>query len=524
MNKTAIIDGATGLQRTFHDYYTISTQVASTLRDVYHVNETTTIAMFCPNHVDYLPVCLAIALCGAKMTPINPLYTKHELSTVLDRSRTSILITHISKLDIALQSMNDSPTVQHIIVINDDDNEVTSPAYGTVTLNSIKKHDNIPLTNSIHELHNKTESQPFCIPYSSGTTGLPKGVCLSHSNIISNLLQCHMIDHTHFLKEHKLISPLPFFHIYAYTVSMLYTAWQGQTLITSSQRFDLQQFCSLVQEHQPERAHLVPPIILGLQKHPIIDQYNLSSLQMIMSAAAPLSSDIEIAVQQRLPNVTIKQGWGMSELSPIGTLSSDTNRRQGSVGQLIPSTIGKIINNETGQSLGPNEIGELIIKGPQVMMGYLDDPDKTLECLSPNGWLRTGDIAMYDDDGYIYITDRIKELIKVNGYPVAPAELEALLLTHPYVNDAAVIAIPDDDSGELPRAYIVLNDDIITIIENNKDDFTLNIYEWIKERVAPYKRLKGGIVFIDIIPKSASGKILRRILKDDYNNTERKVM
>jgi 4-coumarate--CoA ligase len=176
----------------------------------------------------------------------------------------------------------------------------------------------------------------------------------------------------------------------------------------------------------------------------------------------------------------------------------------------VSSTYGKIVG-EDGMTLGPNVPGELAIKGPQVMMGYLDDPEKTQETMSSSGWLRTGDVAYYDEEGFFFITDRIKELIKVKGFPVAPAELEELLLGHDMVNDVAVIQVPDEESGELPRAYIVLKPDC----EKTHQDMEKEIYEWVKERVAPYKRLDGGIEFIEVVPKSASGKILRRILRQE---------
>ena len=289
---------------------------------------------------------------------------------------------------------------------------------------------------------------------------------------------------------------------------MLHCGWRGHELITSSGRFDLEEFCSVVQEHQPERSHLVPPICLGIAKHPVVEKYDMSSLRTIISAAAPLTESTEEAVKERLPGICIKQGWGMSELSPLGLLNSDFNTKPGSVGPLVSNTLGKIVG-EKGQSLGPNEDGELLIKGPQVMMGYLDDPDKTEECLSHSGWLRTGDVGHYDEDGYFFITDRIKELIKVRGYQVAPAELEALLLTHEAINDVAVIQIPDDSAGELPRAYVVLQ-----ATEDAQKTTEEDIKAWVKEKVAPYKRLEGGVIFTDVIPKSASGKILRRILRD----------
>ena len=502
-DKVAIVDGTTGLQRTFHDYHATTGGIAAAFSKDMGISESSTVAMYCPNHVDYLPVALATSLCGAKLTPINPLYTNLEVGVVLDRSRSSVLVAHVSKLDVALQCAKDSKYIKHVIVITDEKGEAIPE--GTIDLDALRKHDGA-FCQTHHVVHKSTQHHPFLLPYSSGTTGLPKGVCLTHDNIVANLLQCDEVEGIAFPPSHKLISPLPFFHIYAFTVSMMYCAWKGQTLITNSGRFDLEQFCKLVQEHKPQRAHLVPPILLGLAKHPVVDKYDLSSLRMLISAAAPLGQETEVAVTQRLPSCECKQAWGMSELSPIGTLNSDFNIKPGSVGPLVSSTVGKIVN-EQGQSLGPNQDGELLIKGPQVMMGYLDDSDRTEECLSKSGWLRTGDMARYDEDGFFYITDRIKELIKVRGYPVAPAELEALLLTHEAVKDAAVIQVKDEMSGELPRAYVVLKETAAAVAE-------IDLYEWVKERVASYKRLDGGVVFTDSIPKSASGKILRRILRD----------
>jgi 4-coumarate--CoA ligase len=527
-DKVAIVDGSNGLQRTFQEYYTTTTGLAGTmfvdmLDNIEDSQSVPTVAIFCPNHVDYLPICLSIALCGAKMTPINPLYTLPELTRVIECSRPTIVIAHVSKLDITLQAMKQSKNiVEHVIVVTDDGGteNATSP-YGTIPLNSLRHHTSTRYS-SAPNLKDTTDTYPCNIPYSSGTTGLPKGVCLTHASLVANLLQTYIMERDVFLPHHKLICPLPFYHMYAYAVSMLYTAWQGQTIITTSSRFDLEQFCSLVEQYQPERAHLVPPIIIGLGKSPVVEKYNLSSLQIIVSAAAPLSSETELAAQNRIgENCRIKQFWGMSETSPIGMMNADHNIKSGSVGPLVASTMGKIIHPETGKSLGPNQSGEFVLKGPQVMMGYYEDIDKTAECMSDSGWLRTGDVAHYDDDGYFYITDRIKEIIKVNGLQVAPAELESLLLTHPKVADVAVISIPDEQCGELPRAYIVLKEPIRNAGSPHESSliYEKEIYDWVKERVAPYKRLKGGIVFTSTIPKSASGKILRRILKDEYDTT-----
>lgn len=502
-DKVAMIDGSTGLKRTFGNYESISSNLAASLIHDFGVEEDSTVALFSTNHVDYLPILLAVSLTGAKVTPINPLYTRQELSVVLQRSRSSVLLVHESRLDVALESVADCPLVKHIVVITDHNHHAIPE--GTVSLESLKsKHANGAVTETVHAVHKKVDTHPFLLPYSSGTTGLPKGVCLTHKNLVANLQQTAIVEEIGFPESHKMISPLPMFHIYGLQTAVLYCAWKGQQVITTSGRFDLQEFCELVQEHRPERAQLVPPIILQLSKNDIVDKYDCSSIQQIVSAAAPLGSEIGSLAKKRL-GAEIKQGWGMSELSPIGTLNGDYNSKDGSIGPLVSSTFAKVVDSE-GKTLPPLEDGELLIKGPQVMLGYLDDPEKTDECLSESGWLRTGDICHYDEDGYFYITDRLKELIKVRGYQVAPAELEALLLTHEQVNDVAVIQIPDDLSGELPRAYIV-KDPAADVSEED-------IKAWVKERVAPYKRLEGGVVFIDVIPKSASGKILRRLLRD----------
>ncbi|KAL7569274.1 hypothetical protein ACA910_016825 [Epithemia clementina (nom. ined.)] len=508
--KIAIVDTFTGLQRTFGDHYRTVGSLAANLHYEMDVGHGDCVALLCPNHVDYLAVPLAVSLTGAMLTPINPLYTARELATVLNRSRSSVLIVHFSKLSVALEAVKDTEHhIKYIIVMTDSGDEVLPE--GTVAFDWLRNHDE-PLNKTFKDIHDATHERFCVLPYSSGTTGLPKGVCLTHQNLVTNLWKYDVLERKFFPSDHKLSSPLPFFHIYAFTVSLLYTAWRGQTLITSSGRFDLEEYCKAIETYKVERSHLVPPILLGLAKSPVVDKYDLSSLQTIISAAAPLGSDTEKRVSDRIGCI-VKQAWGMSELSPLATANSDDNARSGSVGPLTSSTFGKIVD-EHGNSLPPNQSGELLIKGPQVMAGYLNEPDKTAETKSDSGWLRTGDVAHYDEDGFFYITDRIKELIKVRGYQVAPAELEALLLTHEAVQDVAVIGKPDEACGELPRAYIVLRENSAGEEANStvsEDD----IYDWVKSRVAPHKRLDGGIVFTDKVPKSASGKILRRLLRDE---------
>jgi len=411
---------------------------------------------------------------------------------------------------VALEAMKQAKHVKHIVIIPEHEDDPIPE--GTISLYSLKNH-NKPLHITCRSIHKDLSSHPCVLPYSSGTTGMPKGVCLSHNNIVANLQQIYEFESPCFPSDHKLISPLPFFHIYGFLASILYPAWRGQQVITMSGRFDLEIFCQLVEKHQPQRAHLVPPILNGLAKSPVVDKYDLTSINMILSAAAPMGKETEDAVKDRI-SCGVKQAWGMSELSPLGTISLDLNTRSGSVGQLVPNTIGKVVDPETNKSLPENQSGELMIKGPQVMMGYLNAPEKTAECLDSNGWLKTGDLMYYDEDGFFFITDRLKELIKVRGYQVAPAELEALLLTHPRVNDAAVVPVKDEESGELPIAYVVMK-----LERTSQQTCEEDIKEWVKERVSPYKRLT-RVIFTDEIPKSASGKILRRLLVAGAENEE----
>jgi acyl-CoA synthetase (AMP-forming)/AMP-acid ligase II len=267
-------------------------------------------------------------------------------------------------------------------------------------------------------------------------------------------------------------------------------------------RFDLEQFLKILQDYQITRANLVPPIILALAKHPIVDNYDLSHLKIIMSGAAPLSAELAQACAERIGCIVL-QGYGLTETSPVTHVNPEDPARikLGSVGVPIANTECAVVSLETGNPLGVREEGEIWIRGPQVMKGYLNNPDATAQTLTPDGWLRTGDVGYVDEDGYFYIVDRVKEMIKYKGLQIAPAELEAVLLTHPAVADAAVIPSPDPEAGEVPKAFVVL--------KGTATDEELMAY--VAARVAPFKKIR-RIEFVEQIPKSPSGKILRRVL------------
>jgi acyl-CoA synthetase (AMP-forming)/AMP-acid ligase II len=419
------------------------------------------------------------------VTPINPLYTKHEIAHQLKDSGARFLATVPGCAEKAVEA------VQHGLI-----EEVF--VFGTTP--GATPFDSLLVDNGRAE---QVEIDPrkdlIALPYSSGTTGLPKGVMLTHHNLVANI--CQMEGLCYFYETDTLICVLPLFHIYGLVVVLNMGLYSGSTIVLMP-RFDLESFLQAVQDYEVTLAHLVPPIVLALSKHPIVDNYRLPNLKTIFSGAAPLGEDLTRACMDRL-GITVRQGYGMTETSPV-THSSPApplDIKFGSVGVPAPNTECKIIDLETGAPLGPGEKGEVCVRGPQVMIGYLNNPEATALTIDAEGWLHTGDIGYVDEDGHFFIVDRAKELIKYKGLQVAPAELEAVLLAHPSVADAAVIPYPDDEAGEVPKGIIVLKEPIEPQA----------LLEFVAERVAPHKRIR-HLEFVDKIPKSPSGKILRRVL------------
>jgi len=282
----------------------------------------------------------------------------------------------------------------------------------------------------------------------------------------------------------------------------------GGTVIVMP-RFDLQEFLELVQKYRITILPLVPPIVLGLVKHPLVAKYDLSSVRLVFSGAAPLGEDIARELSAKL-GCPVVQGYGMTEASPVTHLSPTRHSpfKPGSAGKVVPNTEVKIVDVVSGAEMDQGHEGELLIRGPQIMKGYLNRPEETAACLDGEGWYHTGDVGYVDQDGFFFIVDRTKELIKYKGMQVAPAELEALLLTHPAVLDAAVVRRADEEAGEVPKAFVVLKPD-----DASKATTGLAIMDWVAGKVAPHKRIR-QLEFIEQIPKSASGKILRRLLID----------
>lgn len=482
--KPALIEGPTGRVISYSELANSINRVAASLAKI-GFRQGDVFGILSPNIPEYAIIFHAVATLGGVNTPINPLYTENEIAHQLKDAGAKFLVTAPQFLEKA-RAAADAAGITNLFVFGE--------AAGWVPFDSLLASDGVVPAIKINP-----KEDLVALPYSSGTTGLPKGVMLTHHNLISNLRQMEGLDY--FTSEDTLLCVLPLFHIYGLVVILNMGLYQGATIVMMP-RFELEQFLSAVSKYRVTLAHLVPPIVLALSKSPIVDKYDLSTLRAVFSGAAPLDANLTRACMQRL-NLRIRQGYGMTETSPV-THSSPANPDQvkhGSVGVAAPNTECKIIDLETGEPLPHNKEGELCVRGPQIMKGYLNRPDATAATIDEDNWLHTGDIAYVDEDGHFYIVDRAKELIKYKGFQVPPAELEALLLTHEAVADAAVIPCPDEEAGEVPKAFVVLRG-AATAEE---------LMDFVEQRVAPHKRIK-FVEFTDKIPKSASGKILRRML------------
>ena len=447
----------------------------------------TTVAILAPNVPEYAVVFHGVALAGATVTTINPTYGPEEVRFQLIDASAAMLVTVPVFLSTA-QAAAQGTGVDEIVVMGGAED-------GATPLASLFSEpiDQVPLDYADHVV---------VLPYSSGTTGLPKGVMLTHRNLVANIAQ---MEHTFTPSSGEAaLAALPFFHIYGMQVLMNMLLAFGVRVVTMP-RFDMVRALELVQSERITRFFAVPPMVLGLARHPIVDNYDLSSIKQIFSGAAPLGADLAAAAAARVGREVV-QGYGMTELSPVSHATPEGRFRPGTSGVTISNTEIRVVDPSSGADLDVGGRGELWVRGPQVMKGYLNNPAATAETLDADGWMHTGDVAVVDADGHVSIVDRIKELIKYKGFQVPPAELEAVLVTHPAVADAAVIGVPDEEAGEIPKAFIVL--------APGADAPTLDdLQAHMGGHLASYKQAR-ALEVLEAIPKSAAGKILRRELRD----------
>jgi acyl-CoA synthetase (AMP-forming)/AMP-acid ligase II len=516
-DRVYLMDGVSTKTLTYGESYYASFSFADSLKDL-GIKKDDVVSVTSPNHLHYFSVLMGTMLAGGVSSTVNPLYSVDEMQHQFRQTESRFYVTHSLCLERVLHSTSNDK----VVILMDEDmaageaDKLISkfPSRKILRLNALLSKD----SNRVIKYNYDWKSNNFdpnsiaVIPFSSGTTGRSKGVMISHKNLVCNVLQTMSCEGEDLVdnkqgQQRSLLIPLPFYHIFGLTAGLLVAAHAGCRHIFMPQ-FDLKRFLEIIQEYKVERSFVVPPIVLALAKHPLVDQYNLSSLEAVISGAAPLGVDIQRAAATRLKCI-VKQAWGMTETSPAAAISPDSELRSmddinGAAGLLLAGTEGKIIDPVTGKDLDPSQEGELLVRGPQVMIGYYKNPEATAKTINKDGWLHTGDIARFDN-GWLHITDRLKELIKYKGFQVPPAELEALILTMPEVKDAIVIPVPDEEAGEVPRAYVVKR-------EAAPESFTEeHVVQFVEDRVAPHKRLRGGVFFAKEVPKSASGKLLRRV-------------
>lgn len=507
LDRPALIDGPSGRAYTFRQLLDLIGRVSAAL-SAHGIAKGDRVCIYSPNVPEYAAIFFGVARIGATNTTANPLYTAHELATQLKDAGAKLLFTvpplaeravaAAAAVGATVITLGDAPGCRPFAEFLAAGASAAGGGTGGGAGGGMRHVAPTGLDAARPAVPIDAAHDLVTLPYSSGTTGLPKGVMLTHRNLVANLAQCDFIDPSG--PGDHTVGILPFFHIYGMVVILCMVLRKGATVVTMPQ-FELETYLRLNQDYACRAAYLVPPIALALAKHPLVDRFQLK-LETITSGAAPLGAELEAAVQQRIGALT-KQGYGMTEASPVThfTPAEPALVRHGSCGLIIPNTEVRVVDPGTRRDCGPGEQGELLIRGPQVMQGYLNNPDATAQAIDADGWLHTGDVGYADADGYFFIVDRLKEFIKYKAYQVAPAELEALLLTHPAVADAAVIPKADEEGGEIPKAFVVKKADVEADA----------LMAWVAERVAPYKKVR-ALEFIEKVPKSASGKILRREL------------
>ncbi|KAB0799126.1 hypothetical protein PPYR_07006 [Photinus pyralis] len=458
------------------------------------------VALLLPNIPEFLIISHGIFTAGLILSFANPLYTEDELRRQFQDSNVKAIVTISLFLDVVLKVSAGLPDYKTTICVGGADDAVKN----------VRSLQNLIMEDYNVELPKVELQDVAMISYSSGTTGLPKGVMLSHENLVANLMQ---LDHPNLctLKPNEVnkkgLTVLPYFHIYGFNSIMNLSAKLGISLV-SLPKFTPEDYIKALLEHKPYFLFVVPSLLLFLATHPSVTKNHLSSIEIVSSGAALASESLLQKFRDKVGrDIMIRQGYGMTESSPV-ILFSPRNlpkSKKNTIGLLVANTEAKIKTLVGNRDTEPNTPGELLVRGPQVMKGYLNNPEATKQMFTEDGWMHTGDVVYYDDDGYFYIVDRCKELIKVKGNQVSPSELESIILDLPDIADVAVVGIPDTLSGELPRAFVVKKKDAL-ISENE-------ILEFVHGKVAPYKRIMGGIKFIDSIPRNPSGKILRNELK-----------
>ncbi|KAH8332789.1 hypothetical protein KR074_010860 [Drosophila pseudoananassae] len=496
-DQTVLVDAVNGVEYTASFMHKSIVRLAYLLQKL-GVKHNDVIGLSSENSVDFALAMFAGFAVGATVAPLNVTYSEREVDHAINLSKPKIIFASKITIDRVAKVASKNKFVKGIIAISGSSKNFKNIYSLREIMDNVKFQTKPDFTSPVA---NKNEDVALIV-CSSGTTGLPKGVQLTQMNLLATLdsqIQPTMIP----MEEVTLLTVIPWFHAFG-CLTLITTACMGARLVYLP-KFEENLFLSAIEKYRVMMAFMVPPLMVFLAKHPIVDKYDLSSLMVLLCGAAPLSRETEDQIKERIGVPFIRQGYGLSESTLSVLVQNDDFCKPGSVGVLKVGIYAKVIDPDTGKLLGPNERGELCFKGDGIMKGYIGDTKSTQTAIK-DGWLHTGDIGYFDDDFEFFIVDRIKELIKYKGFQVPPAEIEALLLTHDKIKDAAVIGKPDEEAGELPLAFVVKQANV-QLTEND-------VIQFVNEHASPAKRLRGGVIFVDEIPKNPSGKILRRILRE----------
>jgi long-chain acyl-CoA synthetase len=486
---------------TIKELDTLSDRLATALADL-GAKKGNTVALYMWNSPEFVVAFFGILKTGATVTALNPSFKEKDTKYQFDDSESIMMIVDEEQYPV-IESIRDKlPRLKNVIVVGEKRHPDTY-----LLKELIKKYPPNPPKVKINP-----KKDLAVLQYTAGTTGLPKGCMLTNYNIVSNMFQLALTHGLEGARDDITLAHLPFYHIYGMTTLICASVCFGLSLVIQK-RFDMEKFLELIQKFKVTTVSTVMPVLTLLTQFPdLLKQYDLSSLRYISSGATPMVPETARQFKE-LTGVTVTQGYGLSETSPVTHTNPLSQIKIESVGPPIPDTLQKIVDLETGtKELPLGEIGEIIIRGPQVMIGYWKRPKETAEVLR-NGWFYTGDLGKIDEDGYLYIVDRKKETIKYQGFTIGPAELEAVLLEHPAVGDCAVVGKPDPVAGEIPKAYVSLRGGAKVTEEE--------LIKFVEERVAGYKKIR-EVEFVDTIPRSLAGKVLRREFIEKERRLSRK--
>ncbi|KAJ2592356.1 hypothetical protein H4R99_006433, partial [Coemansia sp. RSA 1722] len=506
----AYYDLSTEKSISFGQLYTLYKQIASGLVNGFDVKPGDVVAVFSSNSIYYASAFFGIVAAGAVCCTVSSMFKEGELQYQMEDSKAKMLFVGPKQVAVVKQAMKRgllNIDTERIVVLDDQ---------GLSGFASFREMLGYKLfTPVVFDDMEKAENTLAVLVYSSGTTGLPKGVMLSHRNIVAyTVLSSAMFAFMQSKDERqeqtqRSLAMLPFAHIYGMTALVTNSVAGAKTQYILND-FTIDRFLHSLQSHRIETASVVPSVLNQMVKHKAISKYDLSSLKVLGCGGAALPDGTHEDVRRRFP-VSTGNGYGMSETCSGVCLMANHRFVAGSVGFLFPNIQAKIIDPVSGRALGPDQQGELCLRGPTIMMGYLNRPEETAKTIDSEGFLHTGDMACIKPSGHVFITERLKELIKYKGLQVPPAELESILMKHSGVADAAVIGVRDTlRDTEVPRAFVVASGQGSEWLANT-------LVAWVAGRVADHKRLRGGVEFVDAIPRNPSGKILHRQLHSQHN-------